>query len=124
MDKKEKLKHLHNLVSFVSRKRVFVEDNLHLLDAFYMFRKAQKDCAEVWIEEDSFINAIDDKYDFPEEEIDFLLKRFFSYTHILNEYIYAFKADHWETQWENLDYIDDGLDTKLVGNEEPIEEED
>ena len=118
MDKKEKLQHLHNLVSFVSRKRVFVEENLHLLDAFFMFRQAQKDCAEFWIEEDSFVNAVEDKYEFSEEEIDRLLKTFFSYIHRLNEYIYGFKADHWETQWEMLDYIDDGLDIKLLGEEE------
>ena len=124
MDSKTKLEHLHNLVSFVSRKRVFIEENLHNLDAFFMFRQAKEVCAKVWIDEDMFESAIEEKYDFPEEEIDQWLKVFFSYTHQLNEFIYAFKADHWETQWEKLDYLDDGLDTKLVGNEEPIEEED
>jgi hypothetical protein len=122
MDKKQKMEHLHNLVSFVSRKRDFVQENLHFLDAFFMFRKAQNDCSVIWIEEDSFINAIEDNYEFSEEEIDLLLQKFFSFAYLMNEYIYGFKANHWEDQWEKLDYLDDGLDTILIGNAE-IEEE-
>ena len=116
MDSKKKLEHLHNLVSFVSRKRVFIEANLHNLDAFFMFRGAKELCAKVWLDEDFFENAVEDNYEFPEEEINNLLRVFFDHAHMLNSFIQAIKTGNVDEHWSILDGYDDGIDDELLGD--------
>jgi len=116
MHSKEKLEHLHNLVSFVSRKRVFIEENLHNLSGFYMYIGAKKDCANAWLDEDLFEGAVADNYEFPEQELTDTLATFFVHNENLNHWIDAFKETS-DKQHQTFFDLDDGIELKLLEEE-------
>ena len=98
-----KLAELHQLVSFVSRKRVHIENNMQFLDTYGMFRFSRQKCAEVFLDEDFFIdhiesdkeeNLIDDKF------VDNSLELFFMHNEHMNKIIEVMQTANQEEKYE------------------------
>ena len=122
----QKLTELHQFVSFVSRKRIHIENNMLFLDTYGMFRHSQEKCGQVWLDEDFFINTIEED-SIDESFVDNHLEMFFIHNGSLNKIIQVmqivneeekFKAGHFRFN----DLMEDLLNGDYEGTEDELKE--
>ncbi len=99
----QKLAELHQLVSFVSRKRVHIENNMQFLDTYGMFRFSRQKCAEVFLDEDFFIDHIESNKEenlIDETFVDNSLELFFIHNEDMNKIIEVMQTANQEEKYE------------------------
>jgi len=119
----QKLAELHQLVSFVSRKRVHIENNMQFLDTYAMFRHSREKCAEVYLDEDFFIDTIEEDT-IDESFVDNHLEMFFIHNDSLNDIIRVMQTVEEQEKYEAGHFHFNDLMEDLLRNEEDVFEMD
>jgi len=118
----QKLAELHQLVSFVSRKRIHIENNMQFLDTYTAFRYSKEACAKVYLDEDFFINSIEeDTVD--ESFVDNHLEMFFVHNETLNKIIELMQTVDQDSKSDISLRMADGME-ELLNNEANIDDEE
>jgi len=118
----QKLAELHQLVSFVSRKRIHIENNMQFLDTYSAFRYTKEACAKVFLDEDFFIEAIEEDA-IDESFVDNHLEMFFIHNQTLSEIIEVMQTVDQDNKLEISFRWSDGME-ELLNNEANIDDEE